>query len=39
MIATMSELPAHLRRSLTWDQGKEMARHGRVRWFVYKIIS
>jgi transposase, IS30 family len=27
MIAAMSELPAHLRRSLTWDQGKEMARH------------
>jgi transposase, IS30 family len=27
MTATMQELPAHLRRSLTWDQGKEMARH------------
>ena len=27
MTATMSQLPAHLRRSLTWDQGKEMARH------------
>jgi transposase, IS30 family len=27
MIATMKDLPAHLRRSLTWDQGKEMARH------------
>jgi transposase, IS30 family len=27
MIAAMGELPAHLRRSLTWDQGKEMARH------------
>jgi transposase, IS30 family len=27
MIATMGELPAHLRQSLTWDQGKEMARH------------
>ena len=27
MITTMSELPAHLRRSLTWDQGSEMGRH------------
>jgi IS30 family transposase len=27
MITTMSELPAHLRRPLTWDQGREMARH------------
>jgi IS30 family transposase len=27
MITTMSALPEHLRRSLTWDQGSEMARH------------
>lgn len=27
LIRTMSELPAHLRGSLTWDQGAEMAEH------------
>lgn len=27
LIATMKTLPAHLRGSLTWDQGSEMARH------------
>ena len=30
MIGQMNELPAHLRRSLTWDQGKEMARHAQI---------
>src|SRR6185503_16279529 len=27
MIAKMSQLPQQLRRSLTWDQGSEMASH------------
>ncbi|MCO1582776.1 IS30 family transposase [Crossiella sp. SN42] len=27
LIDTMTRLPAHLRRSLTWDQGSEMHRH------------
>jgi transposase, IS30 family len=27
LIATIGKLPVELRRSLTWDQGKEMARH------------
>jgi IS30 family transposase len=27
LIKTMSTLPAHLRGSLTWDQGTEMAKH------------
>jgi IS30 family transposase len=27
LIARLSELPAQLRRSVTWDQGKEMAAH------------
>ncbi|WP_443701386.1 IS30 family transposase [Pseudarthrobacter albicanus] len=27
LIETMGKLPAHLRGSLTWDQGVEMARH------------
>ena len=27
LVATIATLPAHLRGSLTWDQGCEMARH------------
>ncbi|WP_425543343.1 IS30 family transposase, partial [Agromyces luteolus] len=27
LVSTMQTLPAHLRGSLTWDQGNEMARH------------
>ena len=27
MITTMGQLPAHLRRTLTWDQGIELADH------------
>ena len=30
MIVKMATLPEQLRRSLTWDQGKEMARHAQI---------
>jgi transposase, IS30 family len=31
MVTQMSRLPQHLRASLTWDQGSEMARHAQIR--------
>ena len=31
IVQSMSELPATLRQSLTWDQGAEMAQHARLR--------
>jgi len=30
LVEAMSRLPEHQRRSLTWDQGKEMALHGEI---------
>ncbi len=30
LVTTIATLPTHLRRSLTWDQGTEMARHREV---------
>jgi IS30 family transposase len=30
IIGAMADLPAQLRRSLTWDQGREMAQHGQI---------
>ncbi len=30
VVATLTDLPAHLRRTLTWDQGTEMAHHAEI---------
>jgi len=30
VVAALAPLPAHLRRTLTWDQGSEMARHAEI---------
>jgi len=30
LTATMSQLPAHQRRTLTWDQGSEMSSHDKI---------
>jgi IS30 family transposase len=30
LVAAMGQVPAQLRRSLAWDQGKEMALHGEI---------
>ena len=30
MIREMSNLPEHLRRSMTWDRGSELARYARI---------
>jgi transposase, IS30 family len=32
LIKTIQTLPAHLRRSLTWDQGMEMTQHPRIKF-------
>ncbi|MFD4264702.1 IS30 family transposase, partial [Rhodococcus sp. NPDC058481] len=31
MLSAMTDLPEHLRRTITWDRGSEMAQHERIR--------
>ena len=42
LLVAIATLPAHLRKSLTWDQGSEMARHSEItlasKMSIYSVI-